>query len=113
MDGVCHGSSIPQEGYTVSAKDVQVAGSHYKDMAIQPIEYITKNNLGYIQGNIIKYATRYPHKGQAVDDLRKIKHYCDLAIEELQGNTQPADPPVQTYKVELSPYPRPKLEMWP
>ncbi len=72
----------------MSAKDTQVGGSHYKGMPIQPIEYITENGLSFIQGNIVKYATRYPHKGCAVDDLRKIKHYCDLEIERLIGDGQ-------------------------
>ena len=65
----------------MSAKDRQVAGGHYKNMAIQPIEYIAQNNLNWYQGNIVKYATRYPHKGCAVDDLRKIIHYAELALE--------------------------------
>jgi len=67
----------------MGAKDTQVGGDHYSKMGIQPIEYIMENGLNFVQGNIIKYATRYPHKGQAVDDLRKIKHYCDLEIERL------------------------------
>lgn len=67
----------------MGAKDTQVGGTHYQQMAIQPIEYITANGLSYVQGNLIKYATRYPHKGCAIDDLRKIKHYCDLEIERL------------------------------
>ena len=69
---------------TMSAKDYQVGGDHYARQAIQPIEYIQKNQLDFIQGNIVKYATRYPHKGCPVDDLRKIIHYAELAIDALQ-----------------------------
>ena len=65
----------------MSAKDRQVAGGHYKGMAIQPIDYIAGNDLNWYQGNIVKYATRYPFKGCAVDDLRKIIHYAELALE--------------------------------
>lgn len=65
----------------MSAKDRQVAGGHYQKMAIQPIDYITENDLNWFQGNMVKYATRYPHKGCAVDDLRKIIHYAELALE--------------------------------
>ena len=76
----------------MSAKDRQVAGGHYKDMAIQPIEYITGNNLNWYQGNIIKYATRYPFKGCSVDDLRKIIHYAELALEdELSSDCEHVD----------------------
>lgn len=60
-----------------SALDIQVGGSHYKDMPIQPIEFTHKNNLNFCQGNIIKYATRYKAKN-GVEDLRKVKHYAEL-----------------------------------
>lgn len=63
--------------------DRQVGGDHYKNLAIQPLDYIMQNQLDYIQGNIVKYATRYPHKGQARDDLNKIIHYAQLALERL------------------------------
>lgn len=58
----------------------QVAGSHYNKMEIQPIEFIVKNNLDFIQGNIIKYTCRYKDKGGDVD-LDKIIHYAELAKE--------------------------------
>lgn len=58
----------------------QVGGSHYKNMAIQPIEYIVKNNIPYIEGNIIKYISRWKQKN-GVDDLRKARHYIDMLIE--------------------------------
>jgi hypothetical protein len=64
----------------MSALEKQVGGSHYQDMAIQPIEFIMENQLDFIQGNIIKYAVRYKNKGQPVDDLRKIIHYAELAL---------------------------------
>ena len=62
------------------ALDIQVGGGHYKDMAIQPIEFIMKNSLNYCQANIIKYACRYKDKN-GKEDLLKIKHYVDLLIE--------------------------------
>ena len=57
----------------------QVGGDHYMT-AIQPIEYILANQLDFCEGNIVKYATRWKSKG-GVEDLRKIKHYCDFLIE--------------------------------
>ena len=68
----------------LSALDTQVDGDHYVN-TIQPIEFIVLNELNFIQGNIIKYATRAPHKGNFLKDLKKIKHYCDL-WEELEGD---------------------------
>jgi len=63
------------------SKDVQIGGDHYKRMAIQPIDYITQNNLNWYQGNAVKYVTRAPHKGALVDDIRKAIHYLQLWLE--------------------------------
>ena len=58
--------------------------SHY-DIKIQPLEYIMSNNLGFIEGNIIKYITRYPKKG-GMDDLYKARNYIEILIDkERQG----------------------------
>ena len=55
-------------------------GSHYTDCKIQPIEYIWANNLGFSEGNIIKYVTRWRSKG-GIKDLEKAKHHIALLIE--------------------------------
>ena len=58
----------------------QIGGNHYSKLAIQPVEYITKNKLSYLQGNVIKYVTRYKDKN-GLQDLQKAKHYIDMLIE--------------------------------
>ena len=58
----------------------QVGGDHYSKLAIQPVEYITKNKLTYLQGNVIKYVTRYKDKN-GLEDLQKARHYIDMLIE--------------------------------
>ena len=63
-----------------SALDVQVAGDHYKKLKIQPVEYIHGNGIPFIEGCIIKYASRWRDKG-GIKDLEKIKHFVDLLIE--------------------------------
>jgi hypothetical protein len=63
-----------------SALDVQVAGNHYKKLKIQPVEYIHGNGIPFIEGCIIKYASRWRDKG-GIKDLEKIKHFVDLLIE--------------------------------
>jgi hypothetical protein len=65
---------------TNSALDVQVAGNHYKDLAIQPVEYIHANGIGYFEGNVIKYVSRWRAK-HGIKDLEKAKHYIELLIE--------------------------------
>lgn len=63
-----------------SALNKQVGGNHYKQFAIQPVEFINTNNLSYMVGNVIKYVTRYPFKN-GIDDLEKAKHYIEMLIE--------------------------------
>lgn len=67
-------------GAGVSALQTQVGGDHYKGMAIQPIEYILANKLDYCEANVVKYVSRWRHKG-GIKDLEKAKHYLDLLIE--------------------------------
>jgi|TARA_R100000149_G_scaffold58890_1_gene27868 hypothetical protein len=61
----------------------QIGGNHYTKFVIQPYEFISKNNLSFFQGNVIKYVCRYLKKG-GEQDLEKIKHYCDLEILKLK-----------------------------
>jgi len=63
----------------MNANDTQTGGTHYQ-VAIQPWDYIIANNLGYLEGNVIKYVTRYKNKG-GVEDLRKAQHYLTKLIE--------------------------------
>lgn len=62
------------------ALDVQVGGNHYKDLKIQPVEYIHANGIGYFEGNVIKYVSRWRAKG-GIKDLEKARHYLDLLIQ--------------------------------
>jgi hypothetical protein len=59
----------------------QTGGTHYKNMAIQPAEYAEKNGLSLLEGNVVKYITRWKLKGQPLSDLEKAKHCIDLLIE--------------------------------
>ena len=64
----------------MKANDIQVGASHYKDKSVQPWDYIASNNLGYFEGNVVKYVTRWKDKG-GVEDLRKARHYIEKLIE--------------------------------
>lgn len=59
----------------------QIGGTHYRDKAIQPIEYILANDLGFCEGNVVKYVSRYKDKN-GIEDLKKAKHYLEFLIEE-------------------------------
>jgi hypothetical protein len=58
----------------------QVGGDHYSKLEIQPAVYSERNKLSYLQGNAIKYITRYKDKG-GVEDLYKAIHTVKLLIE--------------------------------
>ena len=64
----------------MNANDKQVGGQHYSAKAVQPWDYITSNNLGYLEGNVVKYVSRWKEKN-GVEDLLKAKHYLEKLIE--------------------------------
>lgn len=70
-----------------SALDIQEGGGHYKDQPIQPVEYIHANAIGYFEGNVIKYVSRW-RKKNGLEDLKKAKHYIELLIELEQKKEQ-------------------------
>ncbi len=61
----------------------QVGGSHYR-LPIQPIDYIEKNNLGYCEGNVVKYVTRHKNK-KGAEDIRKAIHYLEFILKYQYG----------------------------
>tara|TARA_A100001515_G_scaffold46767_1_gene36837 strand:- start:1205 stop:1453 length:249 start_codon:yes stop_codon:yes gene_type:complete len=67
----------------VFPQDKQIGGNHYQHYHIQPYEFISKNELTFFQGNVIKYVMRYPYKG-GIQDLEKIIHYCELEIKKMK-----------------------------
>jgi hypothetical protein len=58
---------------------IQEGGNHYKQFPIQPIELIIETQLSFVQGNIVKYITRYPFKN-GLGDLRKVVHYAGFGL---------------------------------
>ena len=76
-------AGINNQGDTMSALDTQVGGGHYKDLKIQPIEFIHANGIPYIEGCVIKYMARWRDKN-GIEDLEKAKHYIQLLID-LEG----------------------------
>lgn len=67
-------------GLAKESLKVQVGGSHYKNLVMQPIELIVNLHCNFIQGCIIKYISRYKHKNGA-EDIKKCIHYAELALD--------------------------------
>ena len=59
--------------------DTQVGGNHYQKYKIQPVEFIMKNNVPYVEGNVIKYVMRFRDKS-GLEDLLKARQYLDMLI---------------------------------
>jgi len=81
---ICRGGTRCKQ----SALNKQISGDHYKDKGIQPIIYIHANNLGFCEGNVVKYVTRWKDKGGEAD-LRKAIHYLELLIQLETEQSQP------------------------
>jgi len=64
----------------------QVGGTHYHDMAIQPIKFIMANNLPFAEASVIKYICRHGSKNGA-EDIKKAIQYCEFILENKYGET--------------------------
>ena len=60
--------------------DSEIKSKHYKQGSIEPIDYIIANNLNFIEGNIVKYITRYKYKN-GLEDLKKAQFYINKLID--------------------------------
>lgn len=83
--------------------DVQVDGGHYKELKIQPVEYIHANGLGFAEGAVVKYVSRHKAKNGA-RDLRKAIHFLELLLHLEYGESReeglPPAPAVESAEPE-------------
>lgn len=70
---------------TIDPLAKQEGGKHYKGLAIQPVEYVMANKLGFCEGNVIKYVTRHQYKN-GKEDLKKAIHFLEFLIKEYEDN---------------------------
>jgi hypothetical protein len=71
----------------------QVGGSHYKDLKITPWDALEswlspEEFRGFLKGNAVKYLARAGKKRDALEDIRKARHYLEK-LEEMM--TPPSD----------------------
>ena len=94
-----------EETWEVGKSDLLIdapLSSHYKVMGIEPIQYIEANGIGFHEGNIIKYVSRWQHK-DGVEDLKKAKFYIERLIELAKGDMRVKEKgniPLQLPKIE-------------
>ena len=65
----------------------QIAGSHYRNMVIQPSEFINRNRLPFAEGSAIKYICRHAAKGKE-EDKHKAIHYLEMILDRDYENTK-------------------------
>lgn len=67
----------------------QFGGTHYKNMVIEPWDFISANEIPYLEGCAIKYLARWRNKG-GIEDLRKAIHFIEkrIELEEAKGAGQ-------------------------
>jgi len=70
----------------VSSLHDQEGGDHYKSMTIQPVTFITANNLTFLEGCVVKRVCRHRSKNGA-EDIRKAIHELNLILELEYGGT--------------------------
>lgn len=66
--------------------DIQVGGDHYKSFALQPVQFSNMASLGFCEGSIIKYISRW-RKKNGLEDIEKVFHFLDLLIHDLDNGT--------------------------
>jgi hypothetical protein len=69
----------PATGKT-TATGRQVGGDHYSKMAIQPLEFIYRNQIGGIESIALRYILRWRDKN-GVEDLRKAIHTLEFLVD--------------------------------
>lgn len=77
---------VDAPGASTPALSHQPTGTHYSDAAIQPVQFIEANKLGFLEGCIVKRATRHSHPtGKGAEDIRKIIHEAQLLLQLRYG----------------------------
>ena len=78
------GKNIEAGESLLRANARQEGGGHYKQFQIEPWDAIVNWNLGYLDGNAVKYLSRWRHKN-GIEDLKKARHYIDKLLEVEQA----------------------------
>lgn len=89
IDGTLWGECmIEKTTAPVKASDKQVAGDHYKKMAIQPLDYALANGMGVLEHGVLKYLSRFKLKGSPKEDLDKMIHYSEMLREDVADHPE-------------------------
>ena len=65
------------KGITYESLDKQIGGKHYRNMKIQPAEFVNENKLLFAEGNAIKYICRQQNNSKA-EDIKTERPYSNM-----------------------------------
>lgn len=73
----------------MSANDRQVAGTHYKNMGVEPWDVVDtwplEQRIGYYRGGALKYIMRMGSKDVSDQEISKGIHYLEKLLETLKN----------------------------
>ena len=84
----CNGLNMWRPKPRPMGKDSPLSPSHYSRFPIQPLDFIEKNGLSFLEGNVIKYVLRAPYKGSRTEDLKKARVYLDRLIAQAEAGQE-------------------------
>ena len=71
------------------ARDKQVAGTHYKDMGVEPWDVVDtwplEQRIGAYRHGALKYLMRMGSKDEQLQEIKKCGHYIEKLIEVLES----------------------------
>ena len=79
-------NNCPISGVKMDNPDQVNRPSHYRRGSIETIQAIEGLGLGYFEGNVLKYLSRYQSKGKPLEDLRKAQWYLASLIDREERN---------------------------
>jgi hypothetical protein len=65
---------------------------HYNTGKIEVIDAIEEWEMGFCDGNVIKYVARHKHKGKPIEDLKKAKWYLERLIQQYEQENRIENP---------------------
>jgi hypothetical protein len=81
----------------MSALDTQIGGDHYMNCAIQPVQLIEANSLGFLEGCVVKRLARHDKPtGKGEQDIDKAIHELQL-LKQLRYGGSHVDTRTATY----------------
>ena len=67
-----------------------ISPDYYKKGSIEVTDFISDQNMSFIEGNVVKYITRHRTKGEGAKDIQKVIHYAQMILELRYGEKMDA-----------------------